>query len=86
MSDGSVFTKDGGFKVLIGQNEDFPLLQVSFTNDLRHSKMKNLQANHISLSPGKTHSVKVFGSHITASTKKSLWKLEGNFLLSILFP
>ena len=29
VSDGSVFTKDAGFKVLLGQTEEFPLLQVS---------------------------------------------------------
>ena len=29
VSDGSVFTKDAGFKLLLGQTEEFPLLQVS---------------------------------------------------------
>ena len=42
-------------------------------------KFKNLQADHNSLSPGKTHSVKVFGSHITTSRNPSTWKLEGRF-------
>ena len=33
VSDGSVFTEDAGFQLLLGQTEDFPLLQVSpFTN------------------------------------------------------
>ena len=29
VGDGSVFTKDAGFKLLLGQTEEFPLLQVS---------------------------------------------------------
>ena len=29
VSDGSVFTKDAAFKLLLGQTEEFPLLQVS---------------------------------------------------------
>ena len=35
------------------------------------------QANHISLTPGKKHSVKVFGSHITTNRNPSMWKFEG---------
>ena len=29
VGDGSVFTEDAGFKLLLGQTEEFPLLQVS---------------------------------------------------------
>ena len=29
VSDGSVFTEDAGFKLILGQADDFPLLQVS---------------------------------------------------------
>ena len=48
-----------------------------FSFDIWVEIFKNLQADYISLSPGKTHSVKVFGSHITTSRNPSTWKLEG---------
>ena len=48
--------------------------------------IQNLQADHISLSPGKTHSVKVFGSHITTSKNPSAWKLDGSLLNKYLAP
>ena len=81
MSDGSVFTKDAGFKLLLGQAEEFPLLQVSLLPFTMLIILTfHLQADHISLSPGKKHSVKVFGSHITTSRNPSTWKFEGRLL------
>ena len=80
VSDGSVFTKDAGFKLLLGQADEFPLLQVSQMRNLTIQKEDHFQADHISLSPGKKHSVKLFGSHITTSKNPSTWKLDGRLL------
>ena len=41
------------------------------------------QIKHISVPPGKKHSVEVFGSHITTSRNPSTWKLEGKLSLHI---
>ena len=35
------------------------------------------QIKHISVPPGKKHSVEVFGSHITTSRSPLTWKLDG---------
>ena len=36
------------------------------------------QTRHISLSPGKEHSVEVSGTKVSTATGPTLWKLEGN--------
>ena len=41
----------------------------------------NHQASHISLSPGKKHSVQLQGTHITTSKNQSAWKFESIPLL-----
>ena len=41
------------------------------------------QADHISLTPGKKHNVKIFGSQISTNRNPSTWKFEGRLLLSL---
>ena len=80
MGDGSVFTEDAGFKLLLGQTEEFPLLQVSLTQHSRYNLF--CQDKHMSITPGKKHNVEVFGSQITTSRNPSTWKFEGRLICS----
>ena len=72
-----MFNEDAGFRLLVGQNEEFPLLQVKYIAKAKLSIYDD-QARHIPLSPGKRHSVEVSGSRITTSKNPKQWRFEGN--------
>ena len=92
VSAGTVFTDNGGFRLLLGQPNEFPLLQVfglkaTFLSNMRKlifdASKNNLikkyifQARHIPLIPGKEHIVEVGGTHISTASSYSMWNLEG---------
>ena len=72
-----MFNEDAGFRLLVGQNEEFPLLQVKYIAKAELSIYDD-QARHIPLSPGKRHSVEVSGSRITTSKNPKQWRFEGD--------
>ena len=48
-----------------------------FRPSQKEKTMKNVQARHIPVSPGKEHTVELSGTHISTATNPDLWKLEG---------
>ena len=78
-----MFNEDAGFRLLVGQNEEFPLLQVKYiAKEYCITLSIYDQARHIPLSPGKRHSVEVSGSRITTSKNPKQWRFEGDHNLS----
>ena len=81
ISDGTVFTKNGGFRLFLGQPNEFPIMQVTYhictLAAIFRRNNKIVQARHIPVSPGKEHTVEVSGTHISTATNPDLWKLEG---------
>ena len=76
ISDGTVFTKNGGFRLFLGQPNEFPIMQVTYHMQFLGGKTI-VQARHIPVSPGKEHTVELSGTHISTATNPDLWKLEG---------
>ena len=95
VSAGTVFTDNGGFRLLLGQPSEFPLLQVLVlvllykqgAFHLHIAKNKSIvffisfQARHIPLAPGKEHIVEVGGTHISTASSSTMWNLDGCFRL-----
>ena len=81
ISDGTVFTKNGGFRLFLGQPNEFPIMQVTYhictLAAIFRRNNKIVQARHIPVSPGKEHTVELSGTHISTATNPNLWKLEG---------
>ena len=81
ISDGTVFTKNGGFRLFLGQPNEFPIMQVTYHTctlaAIFRRNNKIVQARHIPVSPGKEHTVELSGTHISTATNPNLWKLEG---------
>ena len=54
------------------------LLKLLILSAIRKGKtIRNVQARHIPVSPGKEHTVELSGTHISTATNPNLWKLEG---------